>query len=222
MRYRKPEPGRRMLPGQRGQHRDRAHDVAAARLALQPLAHPEQRRPAAVGARDVLDQARRHARVLLAPRRACSARAAARARRSRARARARRPRRRGRRGGSRARARTRAPRRCRGAAGGTCRPAPAGRRADRVDHDHLAARLAQPVVVGVRRARRGIRAPHDDAGRVGRGLGVEALLARRRRRSVSATWPALLQTVSGSTSVAPRRLKKRCGKTPSISAQVPV
>ncbi len=38
----------------------------------------------------------------------------------------------------------------------------------------------------------------------------------------SATWPALLHTVSGSTSVAPMRLKKRKGKLPAISEQVPV
>ena len=112
------------VAGQRRKRRDGAHDVAAARLALQALAHPEQRRPAAVDARDVLDQARRHAGALLRPRRACTARAAARARRSRARSRARRPRRRAPRGGSRAPARTRARRRCRGGAGGRCRPSP--------------------------------------------------------------------------------------------------
>ena len=39
--------------------------------------------------------------------------------------------------------------------------------------------------------------------------------------SCSAAWPALLQTVSGSTSVAPMRLKKRSGKVPAISEQVP-
>ena len=119
-----PRAGAADVAGQRGQHRDRAHDVAAARLALESLAHPEQRRPAPVGARDVLDEARRHARVLLAPGRRAAARAAARARRSRARARARTPRRRDPRGGSRAPARTRARHRCRGEAGGTRRPAP--------------------------------------------------------------------------------------------------
>ncbi len=38
----------------------------------------------------------------------------------------------------------------------------------------------------------------------------------------SATWPALLHTVSGSTSVAPMRLKNRKGKVPAIREQVPV
>ena len=40
--------------------------------------------------------------------------------------------------------------------------------------------------------------------------------------SWSATCPALLQTVSGSTSVAPIRLKNRKGKLPAISEHVPV
>ena len=40
--------------------------------------------------------------------------------------------------------------------------------------------------------------------------------------SCSATCPALLQTVSGSTSVAPMLLKNRKGKLPAISEQVPV
>ena len=40
--------------------------------------------------------------------------------------------------------------------------------------------------------------------------------------SWSATCPALLHTVSGSTSVAPMLLKKRKGKVPAISEQVPV
>ena len=160
-----------------GQHPDGAHDVAAARLALQPLTHPEQRRPAPVGARGVLDQARRHAGLLLGP----GGRAgleqglelvvaehvlcheglvdeAVPANHVRERE------------GQR-RIAAGAELEIRVGRGG-------GRGADRVDHDHLAARLAQPVVVGVRRARRGIRAPHEDALRGRRRLGVEAFLAR--------------------------------------------
>ncbi len=38
----------------------------------------------------------------------------------------------------------------------------------------------------------------------------------------SAAWPAALQIESGSTSLAPSRLKKRCGKPPASSEQVPV
>ena len=120
-----PRAGAADVAGQRRQHRDRAHDVAAARLALQSLAHPEQRRPRAVGARDVLDQARRHARVARSPQAGVqpleqrlelvvAEHALA----------ARRPRRRGPRAGSRAPARTRAPHRCRAEAGGRCRPRP--------------------------------------------------------------------------------------------------
>ena len=167
-----------MLPVSAGSIADRAHDVAAARLALQALAHPEQRRPAPVGARDVLDETRRHARAAPRPRPACTARAAARARRSRARTRARRRRRRGRRGGSRAPSRTRARRRCRAAAADRCRPPPpVGVRIGSITITSPR-RLAQPVVVLMRRARRGVRAPHDDAGRLGGRLRVEALLAR--------------------------------------------
>ena len=44
----------------------------------------------------------------------------------------------------------------------------------RVDDDHPRRRLRQPVVVGVRRRSRGIRAPHEDAGGVTRGRRVEA------------------------------------------------
>ena len=160
------------VAGQRRQHPDRAHDVAAARLTLESLAHPQQRRASPIGARDVLDETRRHARLLLAP-----------GRRARLEQRlelvvaehvlahegvvdeplaadhvGQRERERG------IAARPKLEVRVRLIAGG---------RANRVDHDHLAARLAQPVVVRMRRTRRGIGAPHDDAGRLGRGLRVD-------------------------------------------------
>ena len=51
-------------------------------------------------------------------------------------------------------------------------------RADGIDHHHLAGRLAQPVLVGVRRRGRGIRAPHHDACRVTGRARVEAVQAR--------------------------------------------
>ena len=90
LRYRNPRAGAADVARQCGQHPDGAHDVAAARLALQPLAHPEQRGAAPVGARGVLDQARWHAGLRLGPGRR-QPRAGARARRSRARAPPRRP-----------------------------------------------------------------------------------------------------------------------------------
>ena len=52
------------------------------------------------------------------------------------------------------------------------RSAGCGRRGPhRVDDDHPRRRLGQPVLVGVRRRRRGVRAPDEDAGRVTRGRG---------------------------------------------------
>ena len=162
---------------QRRQHRDGAHDVAATRLALEALAHPEQRRPSPVGARGVLDERCRHAGLLLGPGRGTRIEQrlelvvaehvvayeglvdeAVPADHVRERERER---------GIAARAKLEV------GVGSSSR-----RGADGVDHDHLAARLAQPVVVGVGRTGRWVRTPDDDALRRRRGLGVEALLAR--------------------------------------------
>ena len=48
------------------------------------------------------------------------------------------------------------------------------RRADRVDHDHRARGLRKPVVVGVGRRGRRVRAPHHDAARIPRAARIEA------------------------------------------------
>ena len=126
----------------------------------------------------MLDRARAGTPVCSSPQAGVQRRAAARARRSRARSRARTPRRRAPPGGSRARARTRARRRCRGAAAGRCRPARrSGVRIGSITITSPGASRSQ-WSCGVRRARRRVRAPHDDAGGVGRRLGIEALLAR--------------------------------------------
>ena len=71
------------IAGHRRQQRAGAHDVAAHGLPLQPLAEPQQRRPAAVAARRLLDQPRRHAGLPLRPRPACRPPASARPRPSR-------------------------------------------------------------------------------------------------------------------------------------------
>ena len=53
-----------------------------------------------------------------------------------------------------------------------------GGRAHRIDDDHFSGRLGQPVLVGVRRGRVGIRAPDDDARRMRGGARIETVERR--------------------------------------------
>ena len=178
LRYRNPEPGRRMLPVSAG-------SIAMARMTLPPRGWRCSPWPiqSSDGPRPY---ARATCSIRLAGTPVCSSPQAgvqaleqglelvvaehvlvARTRR-----------RRDRRGGSRAPARTRARHRCRGAAGGTRPPAPpVGVRIGSITITWPGASRSQWSWACGALARR-IRAPHDDAGGVGRSLGVEAVLAR--------------------------------------------
>ena len=158
--------GPREVAAHRRQQRHRAHHVAAGRLALQALTHPQQRRPRAVAAGGLLDGRRGHAGCLRPPGRRARldqrlqlvpADAVAIEQRAV--------------GQSVADDHVQHRERQRGIAAGErlqVQVGPlGGGRAHRVDHDHPAGRLRQPVVVGVRRRRRRVRAPHQDAGGVG-------------------------------------------------------
>ena len=162
---------------QRRQQADRARGVATHRLALHPLADPQQRRPGRVAVRGLLDQPGRHACRPLAPRgRACRQRrlelleakgvlgqepavgqpvaddhVAQREGQGRVGAR------------ERLQVQVGAPRR---------------RRGDRVDHHEAAGGARQPVLVGVGRRGRRVGPPHEHAAGVVDRARVEADLRR--------------------------------------------
>ena len=163
------------IPGRRRQERARAHRVAAVALPLEALAEPEERGPVRVDVRRLLDQRRRDAGRVLAP---C-----------------------GRTGselglellpadgvrGEEAAVEQPVPadhvqeregerrvasrERLQMEIGGRCRVGP-----DRVDDDHRARGLGEPVLVGVRRGGGRVGAPDEDARRIRGRARVEAVL----------------------------------------------
>ncbi len=173
------EPGPRTpeVAADGGQQRARAHRVAAHGLALHALPEPEQRRAGTVEVRRTLDVRARDARRALAPlRRARLQRRLELVEADRVLGEERavgKPvadedvQERERQGGVRAGERLQVQ------IGALCRP---GR--DRVDDDDRARRLREPVLVGVRGGRRGVRAPYEDAGGVCCGARVEPDLRR--------------------------------------------
>jgi hypothetical protein len=78
-----------------------------------------------------------------------------------------------------------------------------GRRAHGIDHDHLSGRFRQPVLVLVRRRRRWIRSPHQDAVRVAGGARVKAV-ERRAVQVIKRDVPGLV--------AKPVRVDLRCSK----------
>ena len=168
-----PGPGLGQVAAHGRQQRHRPHHVAAGGLALQALTDPEQRRPATVDRGRPLDQLRRHSGDRLRPLR-------------------------------RARFELRLQlvppdrvaleqlpvgqpvahdhvqhrERQGGVAAGERLQVQVGllrrRRADRVDHDHRARGLGKPVIVGVGRRGRRVRAPHHDAPRISCAARIEA------------------------------------------------
>ena len=192
------------IAGQSGQHRHGSQRVAATRLTLEALAQPQERRPVPVSMRCLLDQRCRHARRLLPP--TWCARLEQRLELVEA------ERVRvdelpikktvavqnvGEREGQR---RVRARERLQMEVGcSRCR------RPDRIDDNHGSRRLGQPVLMLMRRGSRRVRTPDEDAARLDCCLRVEPVAAKPRRDMRAPRNPALLQIVSGSTSVAPSR-----------------
>ena len=172
-----PGAGPAQVPGDGGEQRAGAHRVAAHRLTLHALPEPQEGRARAVEVRRTLDVGRRDTGRALAP----LGRARGERRLELVEARRvvgeERPVRHAvadedvqeREGECRVGAGERLQVQV-GALGGPGR--------DRVDHDDRARRLGQPVLVGVRRGRRGVGAPDEDAGGVGGAARVEPDLRR--------------------------------------------
>ena len=172
--YRKPAPGLHRVAGERGQQRAGAHDVAAGCLPLQPLSQPQQRRPLAVQAGRLFDERdrdtgeRAQVREIACRDRRLHLFPAEHMRRDEVLI-----------DETVATDHVKQRKRQRRVAAGKGLQMNirlrSGRRTDRVDDDHLARRLGQPMLVSMRRRGMRIRAPHHDAGRILGGARIEAV-----------------------------------------------